>query len=183
MKTLMQSLRMIFLMTLVTGVLYPLLILGLARAWFPDQASGSLIIFKGSILGSKLLAQKCDRADLFWPRPSATDYQTIPSGASDLGPTSSTLATAVKARRSLYGQNAPSDLLTTSASGLDPDISVEAAMAQIPRIALARKIDEEQLRSLIEKHAQSKQWGLFGEPRVNVLSLNVDLLALKNPTP
>jgi K+-transporting ATPase ATPase C chain len=183
MKTLLQSLRMILLMTLVTGLLYPLLILGLSRACFPDQASGSLIVFKGIILGSKLLAQKCDRADLFWPRPSATDYQTIPSGASNFGPTSSALATAVKSRRSLYGQNAASDLLTTSASGLDPDISVEAAMTQIPRIALARKMDEKMLSDLVVKHTQSKQWGLFGEQRVNVLSLNMDLLALQTPTP
>jgi K+-transporting ATPase ATPase C chain len=183
MKTLLQSLRMIFLMTLVTGVLYPLLILGLSRTCFRYQASGSLIVCKDRILGSRLLSQKCDRSDLFWPRPSATDYQAVPSGASDLGPTSSALATAVKARRSLYGQNVPSDLLTTSASGLDPDISVEAAMIQIPRIALARKMDEKQLRGLVVKHTQSRQWGFFGEPRVNVLSLNVDLLALQNSTP
>jgi K+-transporting ATPase ATPase C chain len=182
MKTLLQSLRMIFLMTLVTGVLYPLLILGISRTCFPYQASGSPIVFKEKILGSRLLSQKCERSDLFWPRPSATGYQTVPSGASNLGPTSSALLTAVKVRRSMYGQDSPPDLLTMSASGLDPDISVEAAMIQIPRIALARKMDEKQLSGLVMKHAQSKQWGLFGEPRVNVLILNEDLLALQNPT-
>jgi K+-transporting ATPase ATPase C chain len=178
MKTLLQSLRILFPLTLLTGVIYPVVVTDLAGRLFADQANGSLLKQNGKLVGSSLLAQHLERDDLFWPRPSSADYATIPSGASNLGPTSAALAKAVEERKKLLGSNAPVDLLTASGSGLDPHISPDAAHFQIHRIATARHLPENQLLKLVDEHTEPPQFGVFGSPRVNVLTLNLALLQL-----
>jgi K+-transporting ATPase ATPase C chain len=179
MKTVIQSALMLLLLTLLTGIIYPIVVNDLTRNLFPEQASGSLIKDGDRLLGSKLIAQKFEEADLFWPRPSACDYATLPSGASNLGPTSAALAKAVADRKKTAGEGAPGDLLTASGSGLDPDISPEAALFQVDRVASARHLDHEKVRSLVLHHVEAAQFGVLGQSRVNVLALNLDLVHLK----
>ena len=172
MKTIFQSVRMLFVITALTGFIYPLAITGIARTVFAKQSAGSLVSIDGKPVGSALLAQKFENPRYFWPRPSAGDYATIPSGASNKGPTSADLVKAVYERRQKFGQDAPGDMLTASGSGLDPDVSPEATRLQIPRVATARNISIEQLSVLVDESIEPPQLGFLGEPRVNVLRLN-----------
>src|ERR1700737_4385127 len=140
MKTILQSIRIYVLLTLLTGIIYPLAMTGVAQLLFPNQANGSRILDDGKIVGSELLAQKFESQVYFWPRPSAADYATVASGASNKGPTSADLKKSIEERREKFGTDAPMDLLTASGSGLDPHISPEAARLQIPRVAAARNM-------------------------------------------
>ena len=183
-----QHLRTAILMTLVTtvffGLLYPLAVTGLSQLFFPAKANGSMIMQHGKVVGSRLIGQPFSSAWYFHPRPSAAGngYDPVaPSGgASNLGPTNRQLVDRVKGDvERLHAENPgaaiPVDLVTTSGSGLDPEISPAAAEFQIPRIAHERHMSESDLRALVAKHTLGRQFGLFGEPRVNVIELNLDL--------
>ena len=178
MKTIIQSIRAVLVLTMLTGIVYPLAVTGIARVAFPKQADGSLFYAGDKLAGSMLLAQKFDDARYFWPRPSAADFATVASGASNKGPTSGDLAKAIAERRAKFGADAPGEMLTASASGLDPHISPEAARQQAARISTERKLPPEKITALIAQHAEPPQWGIFGEPRVNVFALNLALDAL-----
>ena len=175
MKPLSSSIRMILALTLLTGAAYPLLVTGLAKVVASRQATGSIIDQGGKTIGSELLAQKFENPRYFWPRPSAGGFATVASAASNLGPTSAALAKAIAERKARFGENAPAELLTASGSGLDPDLSPAAAEFQAPRVAQARRLSTENVKALIAKSTAGPQFGLFGEPRVNVLSLNLAL--------
>lgn len=172
MKLIVQSLRIYIVLTLLTGLIYPLALTGVAQLLFPRQANGSRIIEQGQLVGSDLIAQKFEDPKYFWPRPSAGDYGTVASGASNKGPTSADLKKAIDERREKFGADAPIDLLTASGSGLDPHISPEAARAQISRVAAARNMPVEKVAGLVDQTIEPPQFGLFGAPRVNVLRLN-----------
>jgi len=171
--------------TIITGIIYPAAITGIAQVFFPYQANGSLIDQNGQIIGSELIGQSFDDPRYFWGRPSATapfPYNAAASQGSNLGPTNPALATAVQLRiealRAADPQNTapiPVDLVTSSASGLDPDISVAAALYQIPRVARERGLSQAQVHTLVDQHIESRQLGFLGEPRVNVLELNLAL--------
>jgi potassium-transporting ATPase KdpC subunit len=183
-----QNLRIALLMTLVTtvlfGLLYPLAVTGLGQLLFPSQANGGLIVKNGRIIGSRLIGQSFSSDGYFHARPSAAGSGYDPifagGGASNLGPTNRQLLDRVKGDvEKLHTENPgspiPVDLVTTSGSGLDPDISLAAAEFQIPRIAHARHLGEAEVHSLIAKHTLGRQLGVLGEPRINVLELNLDL--------
>lgn len=168
--------------TILCGVLYPLAVTGAAKLLFPNPANGSLVTANGKIVGSKLIGQPFSSPAYFHPRPSAagSGYDAIASGGSNLGPTNHALADRIKSdAAALQSENrnapVPADLLTTSASGLDPDISPEAAYFQIPRVAKARSISESALHSLVQAHVVHRQFSFLGEPRINVLELNLAL--------
>ncbi len=179
------ALTMLLLMTVLTGLVYPLAVTGLAHVFFADQANGSLIVREGKVIGSKLSGQYFDKPEYFWSRPSATvpfPYNAAASGGSNLGPTNPVLIDGVKARVVALraadpGNDAlvPIDLVTSSGSGLDPHISPAAAQYQIRRVARARGIDEVVVRDLVVQHTEGRQLGVLGEPRVNVLLLNLAL--------
>ena len=181
-------------LTLITGLVYPLAMTGIAQVIFPYQAQGSLIERNGTVVGSELIGQQFDSDKYFHGRPSATTApdpkdptKTIPapynaenSGGSNLGPSNQALIDRVKGDMDkLKAENpsmqVPADLVTTSASGLDPDISPEATFFQIPRVAKARNLPPERVRQLVEDHTDGRLFGLLGEPRVNVLKLNLAL--------
>jgi potassium-transporting ATPase KdpC subunit len=181
-------------LTLITGLIYPLAMTAIAGVIFPDQAQGSLIERDGKVIGSALIGQEFKEDKYFHGRPSATvapdpndSSKTVPapynaanSGGSNLGPTSKALSDRLKEdveklKAENPGSPVPVDLVTTSASGLDPDISPEAALFQVPRIAKARNMPEERVRQLVEQHTKGRLAGLLGEPRVNVLALNLAL--------
>ena len=169
------SIRAILVLTLITSVAYPLSVSAVARLAFPAQADGCLIKCGGTVVGSLLIAQKFDRPEYFHPRPSASDYGAVPSGASNLGYTSKKLRDAIEERRAALGGDAPPELLTSSGSGLDPDISPEAARFQIPRVAGARGVPREMVGALVAANVRPPQFGFLGCPRVNVLALNLAL--------
>jgi K+-transporting ATPase ATPase C chain len=176
------SIRFTLVTTVLLGLGYPLLVTGIARLLFPHQAAGSLILKDGRIIGSELLAQSFTSDNYFHPRPSATGngYDATASGGSNLAQSSKTLVDRIqgsidKLAAENPGKPVPIDLVTTSASGLDPDITPEAAFFQAPRVAKARGLSEDRTRQLIEQHITGRQLGLLGEPRVNVLALNLDL--------
>jgi K+-transporting ATPase ATPase C chain len=176
-------------LTVITGVAYPLLVTGIARAAFPSQASGSLIVKDGKPIGSRLIGQPFDDPRYFWGRLSATAdsngkplaYNGAASTGSNLGPTNPALVDEVKARIDALqaadpGDAAiPVDLVTSSGSGLDPEITPAAAEYQVRRVARARRLDEGRVRSLVAAHTADRQLGFLGEPRVNVLELNLAL--------
>jgi K+-transporting ATPase ATPase C chain len=171
---------MILVLTISLGVIYPLAVWGVAQIIFPYQANGSLIEKDGEIIGSELIGQQFASVKYFHSRPSANNYDAANSGGTNLGPTSQKLITRVKTDAlNLQTENAemkiPADLVTTSASGLDPHISPEGAEFQIPRIAKARNMREADLRKLVAQFTEARQFGIFGEPRVNVLKLNLEL--------
>jgi K+-transporting ATPase ATPase C chain len=188
-RQLKPALILFALLTLLTGVLYPLLVTGIAQAVFPFQANGSIIKRDGSLLGSTLIGQQFDGPQYFWGRLSATGpfpYNAAASSGSNLGPTNPALLEAVMARIDALkaadpGNTSPIpvDLVTASASGLDPHISVAAAYYQIPRVARARGMSEADVRSLVEKYIEGRQLGFLGEARVNVLLLNLALDEIK----
>jgi K+-transporting ATPase ATPase C chain len=177
---------MLLLLTLVTGAAYPALVTVLAQTLFSDQANGSLIKNdKGQLVGSELIGQTFSEPKYFWSRPSATgpySYNAAASSGSNLGPTNPALTDAVVARIQAlkdadpgYKTPVPVDLITASGSGLDPHISIAAAEYQIKRVANVRKINEAKLHELVDAHSEGRQWLIFGEPRVNVLKLNLAL--------
>jgi K+-transporting ATPase ATPase C chain len=180
-----QAFRLTLLMTLLTGLIYPGVVTGLCQLLFHRAANGSLLEVNGKIVGSTLLGQNFSKPEYFHPRPSAAGndgYDATASSGSNLGPTNQKLIDRVKADITKFRKENPSyqgpipaDLLTTSASGLDPDISPASALAQAPRVAQARGATLDQVRQLIEAHSEGRQLGFFGEPRVNVLSLNLEL--------
>jgi K+-transporting ATPase ATPase C chain len=163
------ALKMFVFMTILTGAIYPLLLTFIAQVTMPLNANGSLVYMDNKIAGSALIAQKFSDTKYFWPRPSAIEYQPIPSGGSNLGPTSLKLKEIVKEREKNLGESAPADLLYASGSGLDPHISLQAAYFQIDRIAKARSISSEKLKELVDSHVEGK---LFRHKYVNVLILN-----------
>lgn len=179
--------RFLLLFTVLAGVVYPLIVTGLCQWWFPREANGSLVRARGRIVGSDLLAQAFTGPGYFHPRPSAAGqgYDGLASGGSNLAPTSGVLIRRVEDAAAEFRKSnpefrgaIPSDLLTTSGSGLDPDISPAAAFAQAPRVARARGIAAAAAENLVRQHIERRTWGLLGEPRVNVLELNLALDAL-----
>jgi K+-transporting ATPase ATPase C chain len=179
--------RVLAVMTVLTGLVYPLAVTGAALVLFPDQARGSLVRRGEVVVGSRLIGQAFSAARYFQGRPSATGNDAAAPGPSNLGPTNAELLSQVAARvaaaRARYGLSVsatvPGDLVTTSASGLDPHISPEAAFLQVPRIAKTRNISEESVRALVKKRVEGRQLWFLGEPRVNVLLLNLDLDGLE----
>ena len=179
------ALSLFVLLTLVTGVAYPLVVTAIAKVAFPDAAAGSLIVKDGKPVGSRLIGQNFSDPRYFWGRPSATSpmpYNASASGGSNQGPLNPALLEAVKARiealKAADPENTrtiPGDLATASASGLDPHISPDAANYQIERVAKARQIDPAVVKAMVEKNTEERQWGIFGEARVNVLELNLTL--------
>src|ERR1700722_10505793 len=194
MKTFLPAVRLFLALTILTGVIYPLLVTGIAKAFFARQADGSLVTVSGKIVGSELLAQRFGNDDYFWPRPSAgddgTNYATVASSASNLGPTSSNLVATVQSRIAAFqtanglatNATVPAEMVFASGSGLDPHISPEAARLQINRVATARKFSPDKknkLGALVEQSIEPPQLGFLGEPRVNVLKLNLALDSLE----
>ena len=186
MKALIRpAISLFVVLTVVTGVVYPLVVTGVAKAAFPRQAGGSLIVRNGKTVGSSLIGQNFSDPKYFWGRPSATTpmaYNGQGSGGSNLGPLNPALTDAIKGRvdalRAADPDNkaaVPVDLVTTSASGLDPEISVAAAQYQAPRIARLRGMSQATVEDIIARHTQGRLFGLLGEPRVNVLDMNLEL--------
>ena len=176
------SIRFTLLTALLLGLGYPLLVTGIAGVLFPHKAGGSLILKDGTVIGSELLAQSFTSDKYFHPRPSAAGngYDATASGGSNLAQSSKALVDRIngaidKLSAENPGKPVPIDLVTTSGSGLDPDVTPDAAYFQIPRVAKARGIDADRLHKLIEQNTTSRQFGLLGEPRVNVLALNLEL--------
>lgn len=181
------ALSLLVLFTLVTGVAYPAFVTGVAQATMPYQANGSLIVGgDGEVIGSELIGQPFDDPRYFWGRPSATGptaYDAAASSGSNLGPTNPALAEVLEARavatRDAHGEGSiPVDLLTASGSGLDPHVTPAAALYQVGRVARARGLDDDRVRSLVEAQVEPRTLGILGEARVNVLRLNLALDAL-----
>ncbi len=186
MQTLLRpAISLFLLLSVITGILYPIAVTGISKAIFPDAAGGSLIVKDGKPVGSELIGQNFADPKYFWGRPSATSPQPnngMASGGSNLGPLNPALVDAVKGRVDALKaadpgnrMSIPADLVTASGSGLDPEISPAAAAYQIERIARIRKLKAETVAALVVKNTAGRQLGLFGEPRVNVLKLNLAL--------
>jgi len=180
------ALKFLLVMTILTGIMYPLFMTGLAQVSYPSKANGSLITKDGKIIGSELIGQKFDSSIYFWSRPSAIGYNPVPSGASNYGPTSDTLKKLVSSRRAFFAKmnsvqdplSTPKEMAFASGSGLDPHISPEAAVMQIERISSARHFDntqKEKLQKKIIDLTENPQFFFLGEPRINVLMLNLEL--------
>jgi len=197
-RELRPAIVLVIILTLITGLVYPLVMTGIAGVLFPNQAQGSLVTVDGKVVGSTLIGQEFTSDKYFHGRPSATtapdpndSSKTVPapynaanSGGSNLGPTNKALIDRVKADVDKLKQENPSapvpiELVTTTASGLDPDITPEGALFEVPRVAKARNIPEDRLRQLVNDQVQGRLLGLFGESRVNVLALNMALDGLK----
>jgi K+-transporting ATPase ATPase C chain len=182
-KNILIAIWMTLATTVLLGIVYPIVVTGLAQVLFPRQANGELIRANGKIIGSRLIGQPFTSRGYFYSRPSAAGtagYDPTASGGSNLGPTNKALLDRVSAQvKTLQPDNpsapVPADLVTTSGSGLDPDISPAAADFQIPRVARERGISEDEVRELVKKHTEGRQLGFLGEPRVNVLELNLDM--------
>ena len=176
------ALTIFALLTIITGVIYPLLVTGVSQVLFPSQSNGSIITIDGKAAGSELIGQQFDDPKYFWGRISAVGYNADLSSGSNYGPMNPALLEAVQARidalQAADPDNTlpiPVDLVTASASGLDPHISVAAALYQVHRVASARELSEADVQSLVEQNTEGRQFGIFGEPRVNVLLLNLAL--------
>ncbi len=181
-KNLLIAVMMTLTTTILLGVIYPLVVTGIARVVFPRKANGQLISENGKLVGSTIIGQPFTSQGYFHSRPSAagTGYDAANSGGTNLGPTSKALiARVAQDAKALQAENpgvpVPVDLVTTSASGLDPHISIAAAQFQVPRIARARGLSESQVLQLVAAHTEGREFGFLGEPRVNVLELNLDL--------
>jgi potassium-transporting ATPase KdpC subunit len=181
-RNLIVAVLMTIVTTVLLGLAYPLVVTAIAQAVFPDQANGQLMVRNERVIGSRLLAQGFSSPAYFHPRPSAAGagYDAANSAGSQLGPTNRKLIETVKqnveaARRENPGRPIPIDLVTASASGLDPHISPASAEFQVPRVAKARGMPEDRLRNLVREHTEGRQWGFLGEPRINVLELNLAL--------
>jgi K+-transporting ATPase ATPase C chain len=187
-KSLIQGIRQLMVWSVIAGILYPAVITVISQVAFKDQANGSLVYRDGKLIGSALLAQQFTGSNYFWPRPSACSYGTGPTGiaassGSNLGPTSGAQQTNVINNTAAFisGNNLPSntvvpaDMVFASASGLDPHISPESARLQVARVAAARGLSPDKVSGLVEQFVEPPQWGFLGEPRVNVLLLNVAL--------
>jgi len=189
-RQLRPVLMVFLLLTVATGIIYPLLVTGVAQLAFPERANGSLIRKEGGYAGSELIGQPFDDPKYFWGRLSATPdfpYNSASSSGSNLGPSNPALVEAVKARvealkKADPGNTSPIpiDLVTSSGSGLDPHISPAAALYQVPRVARVRGLSEDQVRPLVDRFTVSRQWGFLGEPRVQVLKLNLALNQLQH---
>jgi K+-transporting ATPase ATPase C chain len=185
-KELIVALRFTLVTTVFFGLLYPLGVTGLSKMLFPKQAAGSLIEKNGRVVGSRLIGQSFTSEKYFHSRPSAAGngYDAGASSPSNLAPTNQALIDRVKSdvaklQQENPGAAIPVDLVTSSGSGLDPEISPAAAEFQIPRVAKARGLSVESVKALVARHTQARTWGIFGEPRVNVLELNLDLDSVK----
>jgi K+-transporting ATPase ATPase C chain len=184
-KQILPAFRAVLLITVLTGLLYPGVITGLSQVLFRDKANGSLVTKDGKVVGSSLLGQNFTKPEYFHPRPSAAGsdgYDALASQGSNFGPTNQKLIDRVKGDEEKfrkenpdYSGPIPSDLLTASASGLDPEISPASAEAQVPRVAKARGVDAGVLAKLVDQHVEGRDAGFLGEPRVNVLMLNLAL--------
>ena len=181
-KQIVTSLLYMVVTAVLLGIGYPLVVTGMAHLLFPKQASGQLIERNGMVVGSHLIGQPFSGPGYFWSRPSAagTGYDAANSSGSNLGPTNKDLATRVAASVATLDPKGasggvPIDLVTASGSGLDPDISPAAAFYQVARVAAERHVNEEAVKALVSEHVTQRQFGLLGEPRVNVLELNLDL--------
>jgi K+-transporting ATPase ATPase C chain len=190
MKTMVQSLLILLVFTLLCGGIYPVGVWVLGRSIWPNEANGSLITGpNGQVIGSALIAQKFESDRYFFARPSAADYATTPSSASNLGPTSARLQQQIATRRKELAERhkttldlVPDELVTTSASGLDPELSVPSIQFQVNRVVNARSLSADQvivLNETIARLTRKPQWGIFGEPRINVLELNLALDEIK----
>ncbi len=183
MKMLRTAVLMVVVTTILLGIVYPLAVTGIAQIFFSEKANGQLIQKNGAVIGSKIIGQPFSAPNYFWPRPSAAGavgYDAGASTGSNYGPTNAKLVDRVKTDVAKFqtdqpGKAVPIDLVTTSASGLDPHISPAAAEFQIPRVAKARGLSEDQVRKLVARNTEGRDLGLLGEPRVNVLRLNLDL--------
>ena len=184
MKEIKKGVLLFVVLTLLTGVIYPAVVTVIAQVIFPQQAAGSLIHgADGTPIGSSLIGQPFSGPKYFWPRPSATadfPYNALASGGSNLGPTNKDLINQVADRVKSFREAGiegplPADIVMASGSGLDPNISPEAALVQVPRVAKERGMDEEKLRILVQTHIEGRQFGFLGAPRVNVLKLNLAL--------
>jgi potassium-transporting ATPase KdpC subunit len=179
------AIRATIVLTILTGLAYPLLVTGLAQAFFHRQSNGSLVQNNGIAIGSELIGQRFTKPEYFHGRPSAAGndgYDATASGGSNLGPTNQKLVDRVqadikrfRAENPGFSGPIPADLLTSSASGLDPHISPASAEAQLARVAAARGVPADRIQALVDRRTEGRQWGIFGEPRVNVLLLNLDL--------
>ncbi|MGA9973798.1 MAG: potassium-transporting ATPase subunit KdpC [Candidatus Sulfotelmatobacter sp.] len=181
-KNLITAVLMTVVTTILFGLLFPLVITGMAQVLFPKQANGELVTRNGKMVGSRLIGQSFSSPGYFHSRPSSagTGYDATSSGGSNLGPTNQSLIARVRGdadrlQKENPGTEIPMDLLTTSGSGLDPDISPEAAEFQVPRISRERGLSEDVVREAVRQHTESRQFGFLGEPRVNVLELNLTL--------
>ena len=197
MKQFLTSIRILLFMTILTGIVYPLLVTGIGQALFSKKANGGILDRSQVALGADLIGQKFESERYFWPRPSAVDYNSAGSGGSNQGQASADLKKAyddrvTKLKAAHPDQSSgepPQDLLFASSSGLDPHISPEAAIYQVTRVAQFRKMDPNAVRALVEEASEGRQFGLLGEPRVNVLELNLSLdraqgiVAAPTPTP
>jgi len=177
---------MLLAVTVLTGLAYPAAVTGLAQALFPEQAGGSLIVKDGVVVGSRLIGQPFAGEGYFWSRPSATSpnpYNASSSGGSNLGPSNDDLLKSVADRAEAFrqanpGASVPVDMVTASASGLDPHVTPAAALLQVPRVAAKRGLPEDMVRKLVLANVEERQLGILGEPRVNVLALNLALSSL-----
>lgn len=183
MKQILPAIRMSIVLILICGVFYPLVTTGVAQLLFPKQANGSLVTTDGKTIGSSLLAQEVQSPELFQPRASNANYDGTASAGSNRAVASEAYIIEMKEKVAQLKrdnpalQQIPADLVTGSGSGLDPDLSPEAARAQIPRISQTTGLSEQKLFNIVEEHVQGRQLGIFGEPRVNVTALNLALKA------
>lgn len=181
-RQLRYAIGFVVLLTVLTGVIYPLAVTGIAQTLFHHQADGSLIEENGDTVGSELIGQPFSDPRYFWGRLSATEYDAAASSGSNYGPTNPALLEAIQARidalKAVDPDNQepiPVDLVTSSGSGLDPHVSVAAALYQVPRVARYRELGEDQVSALVERFTEGRQFGILGEPRINVLKLNLAL--------
>lgn len=183
-KILVPAILLTLVLTVLTGLVYPLVVTGLSQLLFPRQANGSLITAGGKVVGSELIGQKFTKPQYFHGRPSGAGdgYDAANSGATNLGPTNQALINRVRDdikkfrdENPTYAGPIPADLLTSSASGLDPHISPASAYAQVDRVAKARGVSPDVIRQAVDRHVEGRQFGFLGDPRVNVLALNLDL--------
>jgi K+-transporting ATPase ATPase C chain len=187
MRSIFIAIRFAIITLVITGIIFPLAMTGFAHVAFPNKSSGSLIEQDGRVVGSKLIGQQFEGPQYFHPRPSASDYDAMASGGSNLGPTSATLigrvrdavASVIKDNPLLAG-NVPVDMVTASGSGLDPDITPANAEAQVSRVAEARNMNEDDVRRLVDENTSGRDLGFLGEKRVNVLELNLALDAAQS---